>query len=100
MSKINRLRSRREHGISSGFCQMDAGRRPHRTLCGYDREPGIPALLLQELRFTRAQVEPQSAVLGRAERIIGFGSRYEASGEHLLGGACSLVCVGGSNSQE
>ncbi len=100
MSKIERVRSRRKHGVSRRFCQMDTGRRPHRTLCGYEREPGIPALLLQELRLTPAQVEPQSAVLGRAERIIGFGSRHEASGEYLLGGACSLVCVGRSNCQE
>ncbi|MDB6032566.1 MAG: hypothetical protein JWM16_2904, partial [Verrucomicrobiales bacterium] len=62
---------------------MDTGRRPHRTLCGYEGEPGIPALLLPELRFTRAKVEPQSPVLGRAERIIGFGSRYAASGQYL-----------------
>ena len=100
MPEIDRLHSRREPGLSGRFCQMDTGRREHRTLCGYEREPGIPALLLQKLRFTGAKVEPQQTILGCAQRHLGFGSRYEAPGEYLLGGACSLVRGGRRNSEE
>ena len=38
----------------AGFCAMDAGGRADRTVCGYDREPWISALFLQELRFAGA----------------------------------------------
>ncbi len=72
---------------------MDTRRRSYPTLCRYEGEPRIPALLLQELRCAVAEAKPEPAVLGCAERIIGFRSRDEASGEHLLGRACSLVCV-------
>ncbi len=99
LPKIERICSCGELGVSRRFPALDSGRRPHRTVCGYDREPGIPALLLPELRFADPQAEPESAVLGGAERTPGCGSWYDASGEYLLGGACPVVCVGRFDSE-